>query len=151
MQTAKMKERSNLIPHRDPKNRSKSSAPAACSRSRPTTHHGAAQDWVERARLKESGYSHSYEADVVKPLTCFFRFLHHFRWFCVWQMRARNERTAAKTQKTVTCQCAAKLGQQRNGIIGRGPRSGKETVYAGFDLDQASRSTMGGDPRVETA
>src|SRR5712671_1033876 len=82
-------------------------------------------------------YSHSYEADVVKPLTCFFRFLHHFRWFRVWQMRARNERTAAKTQKTVTCQCAAKLGQQRNGIIGRGPRSGKETVYAGFDLDQA--------------
>jgi hypothetical protein len=27
-------------------------------------------------------HSHSsYEADVVKPLTCFFRFLHHFRWF----------------------------------------------------------------------
>ena len=26
-------------------------------------------------------YSHSYEADVVKPLTCFLRFLHHFRWF----------------------------------------------------------------------
>lgn len=23
----------------------------------------------------------SYEADLVKPLTCFFRFLHHFRWF----------------------------------------------------------------------
>jgi len=44
-------------------------------------------------------YSHSYEADVVKPLTCFFRFLHHFRWFCVWQMRARNERTAAKRKR----------------------------------------------------
>ena len=90
-----------------------------------------------KRRESRFSHSHSYEADVVKPLTCFFRFLHHFRWFCVWQMRARNERTAAKTQKTVTCQCAAKLGQQRNGIIGRGPRSGKETVYAGFDLDQA--------------
>jgi hypothetical protein len=26
-------------------------------------------------------YSHSYEADVVKPLMRFFCFLHSFRWF----------------------------------------------------------------------
>jgi len=55
---------------------------------------------------------------------------------------ASEERTnSCQRQKTVTCQCAAKLGQERNGINGRGPRSGKQTVYAGFDLDQASLRT----------
>jgi hypothetical protein len=45
------------------------------------------------------------------------------------------------TQKTVTTQCEAKLAQERNGINGKGPRSGKQTVYAGFDLEQASLRT----------
>ena len=55
---------------------------------------------------------------------------------------ASEERAnSCQRQKTVTCQCAAKLGQERNGINGRGPRSGKQTVYAGFDLDQASLRT----------
>jgi len=83
----------------------------------------------------------SYEADGVKPLTCYFGFLHCFRWVLRLSDASEERANSCRTQNTVTSQCAAKPGQQRNGINGRGPRSGKETVYAGFDLDQASLRT----------
>jgi hypothetical protein len=75
-----------------------------------------------------------YEADVVKAHDWFFCLLG-----LVFAFAAVSEERASSclTQKTVTIQCEAKLAQERNGISGRGPRSGKQTVYAGFDLEQA--------------
>ena len=60
-------------------------------------------------------------------------------WALVFAFAVVSEERASNrlTQKTVTAQCEAKLAQERNGINGRGPRSGKRTVYAGFDLEQA--------------
>ena len=54
---------------------------------------------------------------------------------------ARYERMAAPRKTLVTAGCGAKRSQARNGINGRGPRSGRDTVYAGFELDPAQRST----------
>jgi hypothetical protein len=75
-----------------------------------------------------------YEADVVKAPDWFFLLVGS-----VFALAAVSEERASSclAQKTVTTQCEAKLAQERNGINGRGPRSGKQTVYAGFDLEQA--------------
>ncbi len=87
---------------------------------------------------EEAKRGRSYEADVVKTPMVFSDLLIRFLRLA----DASEERAnSCQRQKTVTCQCAAKLGQERNGINGRGPRSGKQTVYAGFDLDQASLRT----------
>ena len=75
-----------------------------------------------------------YEADVVKAPDWFFLLVRAGFCVCRWE---RGTSEQLQTQKTVTTQCEAKLAQERNGINGRGPRSGKQTVYAGFDLEQA--------------
>ena len=88
-------------------------------------------------RLEEAKRGRSYEADVVKAPMVFSDLDLFLRLADASEERANS----CQKQKTVTCQCAAKLGRERNGINGRGPRSGKQTVYAGFDLDQASLRT----------
>jgi hypothetical protein len=77
---------------------------------------------------------HCYEADVVKAPDWFFCVLG---WFLRFAGVSEERASSCLTQKTVTAQCEAKLAQERNGIDGRGPRSGKQTVYAGFDLEHA--------------
>jgi hypothetical protein len=83
---------------------------------------------------KEGKAGRRYEADVVKAPDWFFLLVG--AGFCVCRCE-RGTSEQLQTQKTVTTQCEAKLAQERNGINGRGPRSGKQTVYAGFDLEQA--------------
>jgi hypothetical protein len=60
---------------------------------------------------------------------------------------ARHERTAARRQTLVTAGRAARRAQARNGINGRDPRSGRATVYAGFDLEPAERSAYRDAPQ----
>src|SRR2546429_9649442 len=62
---------------------------------------------------------------------------------------ARYERTAAKRKPWLPPRCAAKLGQARNEINGRDPRSGKGPVYVGFELD-ASVAERHGATRVQS-
>jgi hypothetical protein len=64
--------------------------------------------------------------------------------FCAWQLGARNEHAAAKRKISLPRERGAKLGQGRNGITGRDPRSGRVPVYAGFNLDPAERSAYWG-------
>jgi hypothetical protein len=76
------------------------------------------------------------------------RFSEFFRGgldFCAWQLGARNEHAAAKHKISLPQERVAKLGQGRNGINGKAPRSGRGPVYAGFDLDPAERSALGGN------
>src|ERR1700692_208150 len=89
-----------------------------------------------------SGDAAAMKPTLSRPLTGFFCWLGLvFAFAGVSEERA----SSCLTQKTVTTQCEAKLVQERNGINGRGPRSGKQTVYAGFELEQASLRTTGID------
>jgi hypothetical protein len=88
-------------------------------------------------RLADRGYGKAgrrYEARVVKAPDWFFCVLG-----LVFALAGVSEERASSclTQKTVTAECEAKIAQERNGINGRGPRSGKQPVYAGFDLEQS--------------
>ena len=60
------------------------------------------------------------------------------------RLTARGEDRAAspQTQNTVTPRRGAKPAQGRNEINGRGPLGGKDAVYVGFELEQASRSAI---------
>ena len=56
---------------------------------------------------------------------------------------ARNERRAVERKIPLPSQRGAKPDQERNEINVQGPASGgKDAVYVGFDLEQASRSAM---------
>jgi hypothetical protein len=85
-------------------------------------------------RLSRGKAGRRYEARVVKAPDWFFCVLG-----LVFALAGVSEERASSclTQKTVTAECEAKIAQERNGINGRGPRSGKQPVYAGFDLEQS--------------
>jgi hypothetical protein len=90
--------------------------------------------------LRPLSVGRCYEADVVKALIGF-----SVGWALVFAFAVVSEERASNrlTQKTVTAQCEAKLAQERNGINGRGPRSGKQTFMPASTLSKGSEALPG--------